>query len=95
MYLQNKCFLLQVCIHYFRQYNINSNILGQILNKRRASLSENMMNAIMCSKAWLRFHEIAPGELGAEEQVLAHLNEVTAEGDLPIVLVDDVPEDGS
>jgi len=49
----------------------------------------------MCSKAWLRFHEIAPGELGAEEQVLAHLNEVTAEGDLPIVLVDDVPEDGS
>jgi len=62
---------------------------------RRASLSENMMNAIMCSKAWLGLHEIAPGELGAEEQLLAHLNEVMAEGDLPIVIVDDAPEDGS
>jgi len=49
----------------------------------------------MCSKAWLGLHEIAPGELGAEEQLLAHLNEVMSEGDLPIVIVDDAPEDGS
>lgn len=49
----------------------------------------------MCSKAGLGFHEITPGELGAEEQLPTHFNEATAEGDLPIVILDDTPEDGS
>lgn len=59
-------------------------IAGQILNKRRACLSENMMNAIMCCKAWLGVQEITSEELIAEEQLLAHLNEVATEGDLPL-----------
>ena len=51
------------------------------------------MNSIMCCKAWLGVAELPPDDLLAEEQLLAHLNEVTSEGDWPIVIVDDEDED--
>ena len=47
----------------------------------------------MCCKAWLGVAELTPEDLLAEEQLLASLNEVTTEGDLPIVIVDDEDED--
>lgn len=51
------------------------------------------MNSIMCCKAWLGVAKLTPEDLLAEEQLLARLNEVTPEGDLPIVIVDDEDED--
>ena len=36
-------------------------------------------------KDWLGVAELPPEDLLAEEQLLAHLEEVTTEGDLPIV----------
>ena len=51
-----------------------------------------MMHAIMGCKACFGFHEIASGELAAEEQLLARLDGVTAEGGLPSVILSDALE---
>jgi len=48
------------------------------------------MNSIMCSKAWLGFYEVPVADLLPEEQLLAPLNDAAAEGDLPIVIANDV-----
>ena len=47
----------------------------------------------MCCKAWLGVAELTAEDLLVEEQLLARLNEVTAEGGLPLVIVDDEDED--
>ena len=59
-------------------------IAGQILTKRRSCLSESMMNAIMCSKNWLGFQEVSKEDLTAEEELLAKLQEITVDGDIPV-----------
>ena len=57
-------------------------IAGQILTKRRSALSEGRMNALMCCKNWLGFHEITKEELGKEQELLAEIQELSVDGDV-------------
>ena len=38
-------------------------LAGQILTKHRSSLSEGMMNSLMCTKNWLGFQELSKEDL--------------------------------
>ena len=58
-------------------------IAGQILTKRRSSITESMMNALMCCKDWLGFTELTREELQAEAELLECIQDVSIDGDLP------------
>jgi len=55
-------------------------IAGRILTKRRSSLSENVMNALMCCRNWLGFPEVTQEELTAVEDLLDQLQKLSADG---------------
>ena len=59
-------------------------IAGQILTKRRSSLSEGMMNTLMCTKSWLGFQELSREDLVAEEGLIECLKGLSIDGDIPI-----------
>ena len=68
-------------------------IAGQILTKRRSSLSESMMNALMCTKNWLGFQEVTREELTAEEELLARIQEISIDGDISVLSIESVVEE--
>jgi len=68
-------------------------IAGQILTKRRSSLSENMMNALMCTRNWLGFPEVTQEEWAAEEDLLDQLRELSADSDVMVFPIESLDED--
>ena len=72
--------------HYILATSVPSDqvfsVAEQILTKRRSSLSEGRMNALMCCKNWLGFHEITKEELGKEQDLLAQIQELSIDGDV-------------
>ena len=59
-------------------------LAGQILTKRRSSLSEGMMNSLMCTRSWLGFQELSKEDLLAEEGLLECLQDHSGDGDISI-----------
>ena len=58
-------------------------IAGQMLNKRRSSMIESIMNALMYYKDWLGLTELTREELQVEAELLEYIQDISIDGDLP------------
>ena len=67
-------------------------IAGQILTKRRSSLSEGMMNTLLCTKNWLGFQEVTKEEIVNEENLVAHFDELSCDGDVLVFPIESEAE---
>ena len=62
-------------------------IAGQILTKRRVSLTDNMVNTILCARNWLGFCELEKKELVYGSQIIEQAQELDRDGDF--IVTDD------
>ena len=59
-------------------------IAGQILTKRRASLTDNMVNTILCSRNWLGLSELEKQEVAYESRIVERAKKLEEDSDFAV-----------